>query len=253
MSHNNSNNNSTGLHKYRVILGDPPWNFRHFSGKNTIPSRADEQPYPPMSLEEMKKLPIKDLAHPEGCLIFLWTTKTFFELTFELTHAWGLKYCTRAFLWRKLTPQGNRKQTGGYYTRGAMEDCWIFSVNSPKQVKSRSVWEDLDTQRPPLHSHKPDEQYGRIAELTQFRMGEYLELFARQTAPGFTGIGNEIDGEDIRKAVELLLTEPEYYLARTNLFDKPAPGANLLPASKSFFDKQLHLAYDWNNVTKWLK
>jgi N6-adenosine-specific RNA methylase IME4 len=39
------------------------------------------------------------------------------------------------------------------------------------------------------HSRKPDEQYERIERLVA---GPYLELFARQSRPGWDSWGNEV-------------------------------------------------------------
>ncbi len=50
------------------------------------------------------------------------------------------------------------------------------------------------------HSKKPDEIRDRIVELC----GDLLriELFAREKSKGWDCLGNEIDGRDIREAVE---------------------------------------------------
>ena len=53
------------------------------------------------------------------------------------------------------------------------------------------------------HSVKPDEVKKRIVQL----MGDIprIELFARQKTEGWTSIGNEIDGQDIRKTIENMI------------------------------------------------
>ena len=52
------------------------------------------------------------------------------------------------------------------------------------------------------HSKKPDEVRRRIGLL----MGEVprVELFARQKYDGWTCLGDEIDGLDIREAIQIL-------------------------------------------------
>lgn len=53
------------------------------------------------------------------------------------------------------------------------------------------------------HSEKPDEIRDRIVELC----GDLprIELFVRETSEGWDCLGNEIDGRDIRDAIEELL------------------------------------------------
>ena len=53
------------------------------------------------------------------------------------------------------------------------------------------------------HSKKPDEIRDRIVELC----GDLprIELLARETTEGWDCLGNEIDGRDIRDAIEELL------------------------------------------------
>lgn len=55
------------------------------------------------------------------------------------------------------------------------------------------------------HSKKPDEVRRRIERL----MGDVprAELFAREVHPGWVCVGNEIDGMDIRDAIEQLKGE----------------------------------------------
>jgi N6-adenosine-specific RNA methylase IME4 len=48
------------------------------------------------------------------------------------------------------------------------------------------------------HSEKPECSYNLIEELS---FGPCLELFARKHRPGWTALGDEIDGLDIRDAL----------------------------------------------------
>ena len=48
------------------------------------------------------------------------------------------------------------------------------------------------------HSQKPDAIHDRIEALLD---GPYLELFARRERPGWTCLGNELDGLDIRESL----------------------------------------------------
>lgn len=99
-----------------------------------------------------------------------------------------------------------QKQTGkwfwglGFWTRANPELCLIATKGRPKRV-SKAVHCIVDT---PVerHSKKPDDVRLRIEQL----MGEVsrVELFARQNHDGWTCLGDEIDGLDIREAIQKL-------------------------------------------------
>jgi N6-adenosine-specific RNA methylase IME4 len=50
-----------------------------------------------MSLEALAALPVRDLASPNGCHLFIWTSGPFLLNALRLIDAWGFKYSTRAF------------------------------------------------------------------------------------------------------------------------------------------------------------
>src|SRR4051812_29617617 len=59
---------------FRVILADPPWSF-------SASKKGRPQHYPRMTDSELMRLPVEDLAHPDGCWLFLWTTSPRLFLT----------------------------------------------------------------------------------------------------------------------------------------------------------------------------
>lgn len=89
--------------KYDVIYADPPWRYndRKCNG-------ACEHHYDTMTLEEIKKLPIKELCEKD-CVLFLWTTYPMLKEALEVMEAWGFKYKSIAFQWIKLNRSGNGK------------------------------------------------------------------------------------------------------------------------------------------------
>jgi hypothetical protein len=50
---------------YRLIYSDPAWRFS--AGPNKNPSRH----YPTMKLKDIAALPVKELAHPDGCRLLM--------------------------------------------------------------------------------------------------------------------------------------------------------------------------------------
>ncbi len=175
------------MKKYRAILADPPWAFRAWSDKGK--GRSAEQHYPTMRLEDIKALPVADLA-AEECVLFLWATFPMLKEAFAVIDAWGCTYKTVAFTWVKE----NRKSPGlfwglGYWTRANAEVCLLATRGSPKR-QSAAVHQVILS---PVeqHSKKPDVVRERIVTL----MGDVprVELFARQQAPGWDVWGNEVD------------------------------------------------------------
>lgn len=140
------------MKKYSVILADPPWAFRAWSDKGK--GRSAEQHYPSMRLEDIKALPVADLA-AEDCVLFLWATFPMLKEALEVVEAWGFSYKTVAFTWVKE----NRKSSGlfwglGYWTRANAEVCLLATKGSPKR-QSAAVHQVILS---PVeqHSKKPD-------------------------------------------------------------------------------------------------
>ena len=122
----------------------------------------------------------------------MWAVDSHLDQAIELGRAWGFKYKTRAFTWRKLTKDGTRARIGmGYWTRKQTELCLLFTRGRPERF-DMGVREIIDAPRRE-HSRKPDEQYERIERLVA---GPYLELFARQAWPGWTAWGDESERLD---------------------------------------------------------
>ena len=170
-----------------MILADPPWSFRAWSSKGM--GRSAEQHYPTMRLEDIKALPVSDLAAGD-CVLFLWATFPMLKEALEVIDTWGFTYKTVAFTWVKE----NRKSPGlfwglGYWTRANAEVCLLATRGSPKR-QSAAVHQVILS---PIerHSKKPDAVRERIVAL----MGDVtrVELFARQETPGWDVWGNEVE------------------------------------------------------------
>ena len=166
-------------HHYKVILTDPPWPF----GKGRL---EKEKGYPSMTPEQIYALPVESLAL-EDSLLFLWIRARHLLLALKTITAWGFEYLTVGLVWIKLGKNGEPFYDIGYWTRNSAEICLIGKRGSPIR-KSANVRQTILS---PIreHSRKPEEQYERIQAISS---GPYLELFARQTHPGWTVWGDEI-------------------------------------------------------------
>lgn len=173
--------------KFNIIYADPPWNFKYYSKKGEKEKSAQRH-YSCMELEDIKKLPIKEISEKD-CILFLWVTFPFFEKCFEVIKAWGFEYKTCGFVWAKRNKKSDSYFWGcGHWTRANAEICLIATKGNPKRV-SASVHQICDA-RVMEHSKKPEEIRDRIVKLIGDK--PRIELFARQHADGWDCWGDEV-------------------------------------------------------------
>ena len=175
------------LKKYQIILADPPWAYRVWSKKGA--GRSAESHYPTMSMDDIRNLPVRELAD-KNCILFMWVTFPTLREAFSVIDAWGFTYKTVAFAWVKQNKKTSSLFWGmGYWTRANVELCLLATKGSPKR-HSANVHQVVFA---PIaeHSKKPDIIREKIAELA----GDLprIELFARQSPTGWDVWGNEVD------------------------------------------------------------
>jgi N6-adenosine-specific RNA methylase IME4 len=177
--------------KYGVIYADPPWFFKNYSPKGE--GRNAVCHYPCMSPKELASLPVPDLA-AKDCVLLFWAVDPLLPAAFDLIKAWGFEFKTVGFYWVKINRRADPDRlseadffTGlGYWTRANVEQCLLATRGHPPR-RAKDVRKLLISPRRE-HSRKPDEIYGRIERLAH---GPYLELFARQSRPGWDQLGAE--------------------------------------------------------------
>jgi N6-adenosine-specific RNA methylase IME4 len=183
---------------FGAIYADPPWSFitraqARTTGKLKGGDRAP--PYPTMTREELKALPVVNLA-AENCVLFMWACWPNLVEAIELIEAWGFTYKTCAFSWTKADARqiemwrdDYEVQIGtGYWTRANSEPCLLATRGQPKRNHADVRQAIVEPRR--QHSRKPDCVPGRIERLVA---GPYLELFARTKRAGWTVWGNQTD------------------------------------------------------------
>lgn len=162
---------------YGAIYADPAWTFTTRSDKGK--DRSPEQHYDCMTLDDIKALPVQDLA-AKNCVLLLWTIDTHLPMALDVIKAWGFTYKTKGFNWVKLNKDGTPFTGMGFWTRANPEDCLLATQGSPKR-DAKDVRRLVMSPRRE-HSRKPDEIRGEIERLVS---GPYVELFARETKPGW--------------------------------------------------------------------
>tara|TARA_B100001093_G_C26630510_1_gene928665 strand:- start:29 stop:565 length:537 start_codon:yes stop_codon:yes gene_type:complete len=171
--------------KYGVIYADPPWLFRTRSEKGK--EKSPEQHYDCMSLDDICKMGVKDIALDDSVLL-MWVCDPMLDQAFKVIDAWGFKFKTVGFTWAKTNKNTLGFFTGlGYWTRGNPEMCLLATKGRPKR-KSKSIAQLVVSQRQ-KHSQKPL-LHKDIEDLVD---GPYIELFARKKPrDGWDYWGNEV-------------------------------------------------------------
>lgn len=188
------------VQRYRTIVADPPWDVKAgpASGAYKVVDgtqvwnldagkKSRDLAYPPMTLADIKALPVADLAERDAHL-YLWTTNGYLPHAFDVIRAWGFNYST-TIVWAK-TPFGG----------GGLGGTWRITTEFLLHARRGSLTatdEIIGTwfheKRPyeggyPKHSAKPDSFQDRIEQVSP---GPYLELFARRQRLGWDTWGNE--------------------------------------------------------------
>lgn len=158
--------------KFATIVIDPPWDWGDEGDQDQL-GRARPD-YATMSIDELCKLPVVDLAD-DDCHIYLWITNRSLPKGFRLLEAWGFRYIT-ALTWVK--PHFGM----GNYFRGQSEHI-LFGVKGSQPLKRKDVGTIFCAPRGPNgHSSKPIEFYELVESCSP---GPYLEMFSRCAREGW--------------------------------------------------------------------
>tara|TARA_Y100001938_G_scaffold139671_1_gene206878 strand:+ start:323 stop:856 length:534 start_codon:yes stop_codon:yes gene_type:complete len=169
--------------KYNTIVLDPPWNINLTGKVNIRPNRKTKLDYLTMSLEEIKNLPLRDIAEL-GCHVYTWTTNKMLPETFDVLKSWGVNYHL-TLVWIK--PNGMMPCFGYKF---ATEFCLLGFYQKPMQ-KFKSMaklnWFENPSIKP--HSTKPQKFFDLVDEMSP---SPKLEMFARTYRPNWDAWGNEV-------------------------------------------------------------
>ena len=116
------------MKKYSVIYAYPPWRYRVYSKKGL--GRSAESHYPTMSLEDIKALPIGELA-AKDCVLFMWITFPCMQEALQVLEAWGFEYKTTAFVWIKQ----NRVSDGLFWGMG----YWTGPMRNSASLQRKAI------------------------------------------------------------------------------------------------------------------
>jgi len=186
--------------KFKTIWADPPWRYRKKRTGGTWKSGAGQK-YRTMTVRQIKALPVDQIAARDAHLI-LWTTVPLLKSAYEVMEAWGFEDKT-IFFWVKLDPDLSGRLGLGHWFRGVVEPCIIGSRGEARAFHLQVP--NILFMRPEGHSRKPAAFWDLIEPVTT---GPKIELFSREPRNGWTCLGKEIDGRDIRRSLREIIECP---------------------------------------------
>jgi N6-adenosine-specific RNA methylase IME4 len=175
---------------FGLIMLDPAWSFDNWSEAGE--EKNAKAQYDCMTIDEICALPVDYLAAGD-CWIWLWATHPMLREAFQALDAWNAKFVTSG-VWVKRG-KGKGGQPGklafgtGYVLRCASEPFLLAKIGNP-QTYSKSIRTVIEAPRR-QHSRKPDEAY-HVAETLCGNVPR-LDLFSRQSRPGWVNWGNQKD------------------------------------------------------------
>lgn len=190
--------------KYNIIYADPPWKYadKRQNPDTDRPVKYGGISYPVMDTKDICALNISEITAP-NCILFIWATFPNIKEAFKVIDAWGFKYKTLGFAWIKTNKRQNLNQFSflpsqqidtffgiGSYTKSNCEVCLIGLKGKTSELIINNSVESTIIAPIRRHSQKPDEVRDRIVALC----GDVprIELFARNTTPGWDVWGNEV-------------------------------------------------------------
>jgi len=187
------------MKKYSIIYADPAWSY----DDKSLNKGGALRHYNTMSIEEIKELPVSDIASKD-CALFMWATFPKLQEALDVIKKWGFEFKTCAFVWIKTNKRTNVTQLSflpqesfdsfmgmGRWTRSNAELCLLGIKGKPKRINAdvhQIIYAPIDK-----HSKKPAETRDKIIRLC----GDLpkVELFARQSSIGWDIWGNEVKSD----------------------------------------------------------
>ena len=165
--------------RYRVIVADPPWAY---DSRAADVSHRAANPYPQMSIDAIRALPVASLAHDDA-MLWLWTTNSHLREAFAVLDAWGFRPQDHPHL-----GQGPHR-----HRRLAARADRALPARRPRPAGRHAHQPEhaVHRRRCASISRKPDDFYALVESLCPAPTGGRLELFARQARPGWIAFGSE--------------------------------------------------------------
>lgn len=180
--------------KYQIIYADPPWTVK--AGPPWASSgKSRDLIYPTMSVEDIKNLPVKDIADKD-CHLYLWTINKYIKESYDVAKSWGFNVSCMITWCKPRHGLG----LGGAFVQTTEHLLFCRRGKLPTNIRVDTTWFEHKRLK---HSEKP--QLFRDLILKASGDKKRIELFARQKTEGWDVWGNEVESdiklEDIHKKI----------------------------------------------------
>ncbi|MBT9132789.1 MAG: Nucleoid occlusion protein [Firmicutes bacterium] len=165
--------------QYRTIVIDPPWGVEKIL-REVAPNQYDFD-YPVMSLEEIKSLPIEEMAIKDGCHLYLWTTQRYLPTAFDILKEWDFSYIF-TMVWHKA---------GGFQPFNLPQyncEFVLFGRKGNLPFLDTKAFSTCFNGQRREHSRKPDQFYDLVKRVSP---APRIDYFSRERREGFEQYGNE--------------------------------------------------------------
>lgn len=225
--------------KFRVILADCPWSF----GDNLTMSkvkRGAKSNYDIMTNEDLKNLPVEDIAD-EDSILLLWVPSSLIQEGLDVMNAWGFRQ-TQTHVWVKtkknpfkhirkdillsltsVPKKGLRTFVDELVSKFSISNILDFGMGRLfrqtheillvgvrgkiyKHLRNKSQ-RSVHFSPATKHSIKPEILHNMLDKMFPDETFGKVELFARRQVPGWFCIGNDLDiskNEDIKDSIDKL-------------------------------------------------
>lgn len=204
--------------RFQVLVSDPPWNFSDSLAMAST-KRGASSNYQTLNLEDLKSLPVKEVAENDAVLA-LWCPSSLLLEGLEVMNAWGFRQ-TQTHVWvkTKKIPLRNAVKNilsgefrldnilsfgMGRLFRGTHELALIGVRGKVYQYLLNKSQRSVHFYPGTKHSTKPEALQDMLDVMFN---GNKLEMFARRDRPGWTCVGLECPstlGIDIRDSLSAL-------------------------------------------------
>lgn len=170
---------------FDLVYADPPWVIP--TGSQGCRGTVVEDHYDTVPMKDLARLPVADVC-AEKAQLALWVVQSQLTECVEVGEAWGFKYATVLFVWHKRT------YNLGFYTMPSVELCLMFThkrggiEKTLREGRGHKQFIDGEYRG---HSRKPDSARRILEEM--YPKARKLELFARNSSPGWTTWGNQTE------------------------------------------------------------
>lgn len=114
--------NTSNRDRFSLIYADPAWHWKARSQKGE--DRSAKNHYTVTSLEDMKRLPVSQIA-ADRSILAMWVIDPMLPQALELGEAWGFQFATVGFYWVKT----NKKSPIQFEGNKALFDSKVFDIS----------------------------------------------------------------------------------------------------------------------------